>query len=263
MENGPNAYKPPPCSVFLVGNRRSRITKIITQKRHKSRFFQKMKCLGEESEQLSNCEKVLANMQAQQFEWDHFLENSNSSKFQPEEWVQRWLHTIEQTKELNRHCSNTNVNNIVTDTLAKSDSGTGDSLSEFVWAGQWSAQHPGQHQTKNGNERIDSEEYTADSTCVLPQVKSKTEDYNTEIMNDDTSGVGSSEQKIDSAIKMSYSTVDGEHREFNAAGIFSESNKKVFVTMSCENSLDIGTSNKVNERTVWICQREVCESPIM
>ena len=249
METDNKTYKPPPCSVFLVGNRRNQVAKIISPKKSGSCSAEKIQSLEHEEKQFCTLGKVETKKQTKNSDWKNFLEIANNSKFRPEEWVQRWLGTLEAVKKLDE-C--THDNNFMTNVLCQSDSGAEDSLSEFTWAGEWS----GYYHPKIERESTGNEQYLFDGTSMQPLNKSKTKDYSIEGMHDDTSGLGSSEQRNESPTTKSFVTIGEQLHEFKGVEIFSEPNRVLFVTMNCENYADIGMNDKVNGRKVWIYQRE-------
>ena len=252
MESNIKAYKPPPCSVFLVGNRRKQFAKIISPKRGGNRSAQNLRCLEREDRHFCTSEKTETKKQTKNSEWKHFLEIANSSKFRPDEWIRKWLGTLEGVKRFDE-C--THGNNLMTNVLCQSDSGAEDSMSEFTWAGDWSSCY----HTKIEHDSIDNEQYLHDGTSMPPGSKSKVKDCSTDGMHDDTSGLGSSDQRNDSTIKKSYAETGEQLYEFKGVEIFSEPNKVLFVTMNCENYVDIGMNMKVSGRQVWICQRETID----
>ena len=250
MEIGNKTYKPPPCSVFLVGSHRNQAGQTKTPRRCNSLFFTKVQNLEQKSELFHNSGKSQVEEQ-ENSQWKNLFQATNYSKFQPAEWIQRWLDTLESDLEL--EVNDVRQKNFTKEKSKESDSGTDDAMSEYTWTGQWSSRY----QTESGHNAIDKLQFPCDEAAVQSHSRTDTRDNSISGIHDDTSGIGSSEHKDESTVATSYAITDEQQYEVNAEEIFSGSNKIIFVTVCCENSMDVGMTCDINKRQVGTYQREV------
>ena len=251
MEIGNRTYKPPPCSVFLVGRHRNQSGSTRTARRCNSLFSRRVPNLEQKSKLFYSSGNSQVEEPDHYPQWKHAFEAPTYSKFQPAEWIQRWLDTLEPHLELEG--DGVRENNVMEGKSEQSDSGTEDAISEYTWTGQWTSCY----QADIGHEATGTLQFPCNDAAVPSRSRTDTRDNSMSGMHDDTSGIGSSEHKDESIVDTRHAITDEHQHEVNAEEIFSGSNKIIFVTVCCENSIDVGMTCDIKKRQVGIYQREI------
>lgn len=254
MKSDEEAYAPPPCSVFVIGKRKS--IKKIRFKQVNNNFTQKMYDMKEEDKYYDNKEWIQDKNEIQKIDWKEFLEELNHFKFQPGEWTKRWLDSIDAKNGLGNFEAMKDEGMKPFEHSDSEDSTT----SEVVWEGLWGIKY---HEKLNKTELSSNVPWKnlANDTAIKEANCDDNNDNTAKGSHDSirTSGIGSSEVKNDSTTMENYAIVEEQTSEFNVEEIFANSNDKLLVKVCCENYIDKGIKDRVKIRHLCLSQKIVSQ----